>query len=94
MSPTLGISSALDAFPNNQSPTIIRLSSTKAAAVDDAEESWKPFEFILDGFTYDIFYDRAPTKSKLRPGVAGQASEKNSPEKWQDGETSFFASAI
>ena len=52
--------------PNNQSPTIIRLSSTKAAAVDDAKKSWKPFKFILDGFTYDTFYDRSPTDSRTR----------------------------
>ena len=55
---------------NDKSPTTIRLSSTKAAAVDDAEDDnkkpWKPFQFILDGFTYDTFYGRSPTKSKLR----------------------------
>ena len=46
--------------------SIIDLSSTKAAAVDDDPESWKPFKFILDGFTYDTFYGDPPTRSRSR----------------------------
>ena len=46
--------------------SIIDLSATKAAAVDDDPESWKPFKFILDGFTYDTFYGDSPTGSRSR----------------------------
>ena len=52
--------------PNDKSPITINLSSTEAAAVDDDEESWKPFNFLLDGFTYDTFYGRSPTDSTRR----------------------------
>ena len=52
--------------PNDKIPTTINLSSTKSAAVDDDEDSWKRFEFILDGFTYDTFYGHSPTDSDTR----------------------------
>ena len=52
--------------PNDKSPTTINLLSTKSAAVDDDENSWKPFEFILDGFTYDTFYGHSPIDPDIR----------------------------
>ena len=55
-----------DCVRNCQSPITINLASTKSAAVDDDKNSWKPFEFILDGFTYDTFYGYSPTDSKSR----------------------------
>ena len=45
---------------------IIDLSSTKVSAVDDDCDSWKKFEFILDGFTYENFYGESPRSSKRR----------------------------
>ena len=52
--------------PNDKSPITINLSSTEAAAVDDDKESWEPFNFLLDGFTYGTFYGLSPTDSKRR----------------------------
>ena len=52
--------------PNDKSPITINLSSTEAAAVDDDEESWKPFNFLLDDFIYGTFYGRSPTDSQRR----------------------------
>ena len=48
------------------SESVIDLSSTKAVAVDDDCDSWKKFEFILDGFTYENFYGESPRDSKSR----------------------------
>ena len=45
---------------------VIDLSSTKVSAVDDDCDSWKKFEFILDGFTYENFYGESPRSSKRR----------------------------
>ena len=44
----------------------IDLSSTKAVAVDDDSNTWKKFNFILDGFTYDIFFGENTPKDKSR----------------------------
>ena len=45
--------------------SIIDLSSTKAVAVDDDSDSWGPFKFLLDNFTYSTFYGVYP-KDKHR----------------------------
>ena len=62
--------------PNDKIPTTINLSSTKSAAVDDDEDSWKRFEFILDGFTYDTFYGHSPTDSDARLKWLAKRPEK------------------
>ena len=62
--------------PNGKIPTTINLSSTKSAAVDDDEDSWKQFEFILDGFTYDTFYGHSPTDSDTRLKWLAKRPEK------------------
>ena len=45
---------------------VINLSSTKAVAVDDDGGAGEQFEFILDDFTYGIFYPPSPTDSESR----------------------------
>ena len=52
--------------PNDKSPTVINLSSTKAVAVDDDEQSWEPFQFLLDDFTYDAFFGAKTPKDESR----------------------------
>ena len=52
--------------PNDKSPTVINLSSTKAVAVDDDEQSWEPFQFLLDDFTYDAFFGANTPKDESR----------------------------
>ena len=42
----------------------IDLSSAKAVAVDDDSHSWERFNFILDGFTYDNFFEEETLKDK------------------------------
>ena len=52
--------------PNDKSPTVVNLSSTKAVAVDDDEQSWEPFQFLLDDFTYDAFFGANTPKDESR----------------------------
>ena len=49
----------IDCDPNEGEKSVINLESSTAAAVHDSEESWEPFQFRLDGFSYDRFFDAA-----------------------------------
>ena len=51
----------------------IEISAAKADILDDNLEAWKPFEVVLDGFTYDQIFGPTDAKSRIewlakRPG--------------------------
>ena len=65
--------------PNGQNPTVINLTSTKAAAVDDDSDSWNLFKFRLDGFTYDTFFGKGTPQDKSRRNWLAQRDGDFSP---------------